>query len=150
MVALLLMLFLRGPGSVTGDGEPAAKSGSPDRSEPVSFAETYDVLLKSDTREGGPADHEQVMLSDKTLIVLIDDHKYLVQVSGNEAGAWHSVELERLIEIAQQASGDSNGIRVRIHKKVTSRASAEHKILTALEQAGISRDAIFELSELID
>ena len=54
------------------------------------------------------------------------------------------------VEVAQQASGDSNGIRVRIQKRNTARASAEEKILSELEQAGVGRDAVFESSELID
>ena len=150
VVTLLLVWFLRGPGRVTGDADPAEKSGSADWSKSVTLAGAHDVLGESDVRAGGAADHGHVMFSGEMLNVVIDEHMYLVQDSGNETEVWRPVELKQLIEAAQQTTGDSNGIRVRIQKKVTSRASAEQRILAALQQAGISSDAVFESSELID
>jgi hypothetical protein len=148
VVALLALLFMQGLG--TGDGESSDAGSSANDSEVLVSADTGEVMLTADQQSGGLTDNEQAALSGKTLIVLIDEHDYRVQVSGDAPDAWQPIELSRLVEVARHATGDSNGIRVRIQKRVTARASAEQKILLELEKVGIGEDAIFESSELVD
>lgn len=150
MVVLLVGLFMRGPGSGS-DGEGSDGGfGTRRRSELTAAAETDELVLAAQANDGGLTDNDQALLAGNILNVMIDEHVYLVQASGSELGSWYPVKLDRLIEVARQAPGDTNGIRVRIQKKLTARASAEHRILSALEQAGIGRDAVFESSDLID
>ena len=100
---------------------------------------------------GGLTDNEQAALSGKTLIVRIDEHTTIrCRCLEMVLMTWQPIQLARLSEVARQATGDSNGIRVRIQKRVTARASAEQKILLELEKVGIGKDAIFESSELVD
>ena len=148
IVALLLAMFLRGPG--TGEGDSSGTTDSSGDATFVASADSSDVMLEASDESGGLTELEQSALSGNTLLVLIDEHDYLVRVSGDAGDAWQQIKLDRLIEVAQHATGDSNGIRIRIQKRSTARASAEQKILTELEQAGIGRDAIFESSELTD
>ena len=148
IVALLAVLFMQGPG--TGDGESSDPGSSSSDSELLASTNAGGVPLATDQQHGGLTDNEQAALSGKTLVVLIDEHDYRVQVSGDDPEAWTPIELARLAEVARHATGDSNGIRVRIQKRVTARASAEQKILLELEKVGIGEDAIFESSELVD
>lgn len=145
IVALLAILFVQGPR--TGDGESSDSGNSSSDSELLASGE---VVLGADQQTGGLTDNEQAALSGKTLIILIDEHDYRMQVSGDGPDAWQPIELTRLTEVARHATGDSNGIRVRIQKRVTARASAEQKILLELEKVGIGKDAIFESSELVN
>lgn len=158
IVALLLMLFMQGPGTGKNDAEDS--SSTPGETKLVASAAPVDALLTATpNQEPAPAedstdDHltadEKAALSDNTLVVLIDEHNYQIQIPADDGARWTPIELQRLVEVAQQAPGDSNGIRVRIQKRVTARASAEQKILTALQDADIGSDAVFESSELID
>ena len=148
VAALLATLFMNGPGSGSGDGEGDAEVSS---SELVASADPQDAMLTSDENPGGLTDDEKIALSGGTLQVLIDEFDYLMQVPGKDQQAsWVPIELPRLIAVAQQATGDSNGIRVRIQKRVTARASAEREVLQKLDAVGIGADAVFESSELVD
>ena len=49
--------------------------------------------------------------------------------------------LPRVIELAKLAKGDSNGIRVRILRRESARASAEFDLIDGLHKAGVSKDS---------
>ncbi|MEO2035484.1 MAG: hypothetical protein ABGZ35_25675 [Planctomycetaceae bacterium] len=151
IVALLVLLFMQGPGTGSGDGEVSETADANGEAPAVVSTDAVsDTMLQSDAEDGGLTDQEQAAVAGNTLIVLIDEHDYFMQVPENETTAWQPMELTRLVEVAQRAAGDSNGIRVRIQKRSTARASAEQKVRSELEQAGIGVDAIFESSELVD
>lgn len=157
IVALLALLFMQGPG--TGDGESEETSTTPGNTQLTASADATSAMLTSSQDAAAPTDEpteeqltaaEQAALSDNTLIVLIDEHDFVIRIPEGDSERWEPIELERLTEIAQKARGDSNGIRVRIEKRVTARASAEQRILSALKDVGIGSDAVFESSELIE
>ncbi|MCH2201413.1 MAG: hypothetical protein MK102_05565 [Fuerstiella sp.] len=152
IAAVLALLFIQGPGAGTGDGGSPAESTSTDRSELAASAESEDTVVKSDQRakSGGLTESERAAVEENTLVILIDEHDYLMHVPGDKAAPWHSIDLPRLTQVAQHADGDSNGIRVRIQKRSTSRASAEKRILVELKSIGIGPDAVFESPELVD
>ncbi len=147
VAALIATLFMNGPGSGEGDGEGDAEASSSDM---VASADPEEAMLIASDSPGGLTDDEKIALAGGTLQILVDEFDYFMQVAGQDESAWQPIELARLVEIAQQASGDSNGIRVRIQKRVTARASAEREILRQLNAAGIGADAIFESSELVE
>jgi len=145
--ALIATLFMNGPGSGPGDGEGDADVSA---TEMVVSADPDDAMLTASENPGGLTKDEQVALSGGTLQILIDEFDYFMRVSGEDKPAWERIELARLVEVAQQAEGDSNGIRVRIQKRVTARASAEREIVQQLNASGVGADAIFESSELVE
>jgi hypothetical protein len=147
IAALVATLFMNGPGAGTGDDDGDAEVSS---EELVASAHPEDAMLKASENPGGLTDSEQVALSGGTLQILIDEFDYFMQVPGQEQTTWEPIELSRLTKVAQQASGDSNGIRIRIQKRVTARASAEREILQQLNAVGIGADAVFESSELVE
>ena len=73
--------------------------------------------------------------------VLIDDRKF--KLKSEISGAEIPVDLKKLIELIQQAPGDEDGLRVRIYRTTTSRASAEESLKQELTAAGIDETAIF-------
>ena len=70
--------------------------------------------------------------------VVIDEKSYFVR---SEAGD-RPVTIPEIIALVQAATGDADGIRVRIYQKGTSRPSAEIALNEAFEQAKISNTAV--------
>ena len=149
MIVLLLLLFLRGGGPGSGDGETEATGEIPADAQ-VQGAVTSDAPDTTGVELTGLSEDERRALADDVLVVLIDEHDYLIRIADETPTDYRPIELDRLVEVATQATGDTNGIRVRIQKKTTARASAEHTLRLELEQAGIRQDAVFESSELVE
>ena len=83
------------------------------------------------------------------LSILIDERSYLMAVPTETELIYRPTELSRLVELAQRADGDSNGIRVRILQRTTARVSANEDLKASLEEVGISADAVYLQSEFI-
>ena len=147
VIALLLLMFLRGGDSGDKDSN-AEDNGMSDILVQNSIDSRRTDARNVDTP--GLSENERRSVSTGVLVVLIDEHNYLVRTVEEGSGVFRPIELPRLIEVAQHARGDSNGIRVRIEKKTTARASAEHGLRLGLKQAGIGEDAVFESSQLLE
>lgn len=157
IAALLALLFFRGPGLGQGEGDSETDgaesamastqnpAGSPAAATPtVAPAETDPA-----TETGGLTSDEERALSDKILAILIDEHEYRLEVPGDGETLYRPVRLERLLELAQLAEGDSNGIKVRILRRENARASAEEKLKLELEHVGIRTDAVYMPEEFV-
>jgi hypothetical protein len=74
--------------------------------------------------------------------VLIDDREFLLR-SANDDSRDAKISLPKLIQLIEQAPGDADGLRVRIYRKTTARASAEESLKDKLTAAGIEDAAVF-------
>lgn len=146
LAAVLATLFMNGPGSGGGDRDNDDESRPSDTQ--VS-ADPSDAIVTSGSEDAGLTDEEKAALSGNTLHVLIDDFDYLIRIRKDDE-QWTGIDLDRLLVVAAEAPGDTNGIRVRVQKRVTARASAEEKLRGALAAQGIGSDAVFESSELLE
>jgi hypothetical protein len=74
--------------------------------------------------------------------ILIDDRQYYLR---SETGSVTEapIALPKLVQLIELAPGDEDGLRVRVYRKATARASAEEKLKTALTEAGIHDAAVF-------
>ncbi len=70
--------------------------------------------------------------------VVIDEKSYFVRSAAGD----RPVTIPEIIALVQAATGDADGIRVRIYQKGTSRPSAEIALNEAFEQAKISNTAV--------
>ncbi len=152
VVALLALMFFRGPGMGTDDGktsesQPMASTELP-QSQPASIS-TAPSELKKEPETGGLTPDEQQALSSDVLSILIDEREYLMEVSGSGGPVFRPATLSRLLELASQAKGDSNGIRVRVVRRENARASAENQIKLELSKIGIGEDAIYMPADFI-
>ncbi|MCA9083283.1 MAG: hypothetical protein KDA81_04465 [Planctomycetaceae bacterium] len=151
--ALLTLLFLRGGGIGSGTSEAPptqVTTGQPERTPTVQAPS--DARTPSDDSvdaSGGLTDDEKKALSKDVLTVLIDEHEYLMEVPSDSETVYRPIELKRVIELAQQAPGDTNGIRVRVLRRESSRAAAEDQIKRDLTRAGIGEDSIYMPAEFI-
>jgi hypothetical protein len=76
------------------------------------------------------------------ITILIDERSYRLQISADPKPVYREISLENIKPLAANTTGDSNGIRVRILRRETSRQSAETQLLETLDSAGITPDAI--------
>lgn len=153
IAALLMLMFMRGGGSGEGDGESDGEQPSPKPAESLVTTETTpdttEPLTVKDKSEGGLTPDEQQALSDQMLGILIDERSYLLEVPGQDDTIYRPAELQRLLELAARTTGDSNGIRVRILRRESSRTTAEVELKSALAKIGIGDDAVYMPADFI-
>lgn len=155
IAALLALLFFRGLGFGEGEGEGDAERdamASTDATAPPA-ATTTSLPSEPDApaidEAGGLTPDEERALSDRILAILIDEHEYRLEVPTDTETLYKPVELERLLDLAALAEGDSNGIRVRILRRENARASAEEKLKLELQHVGIRTDAVYMPEEFV-
>ena len=153
VVALILMMFLKGG---SGDGEsdtPPSPMASVDESSSSSTTTTTpspstDASNEDSPENGGLTAEEAKALEEDVLGIMIDEYDYFLVVPGEDV-IYRPTKIDRLLELAGQAKGDSNGIRVRIVRRETSRTKAEVDLKTALAGIGIGEDAVYMPEELL-
>ncbi len=159
LIGLALFLLFRGfgPGGTgatgSGTGTDSSTNGSAmiTKTAPGSkdFSTTTTSLAAPDSISGGMTENEKKALSGDILTVLIDEHDYLIEIPGSPDPIFRPTPLERIVELARITDGDTNGTRVRILRRQSSRASAEEKLKLELERQGIHDDAIVMPSEFV-
>lgn len=78
-------------------------------------------------------------------IVIADRSYFLRSPEGDQP-----VELKELVSQAKAATGDEDGIRVRVYRKLTSRPAVEIALNDALIAAGLNEDQIVWVANPID
>lgn len=157
LIALALFLLFKGfgpggtgsSGSGTGEASPSTSLSKASVQGADQDPEKDASLVAPDSVGGGLTEDEQRALSGSVLTVLIDEYDYLIEIPGNPTSIYRPTALPRVIELAALAKGDTNGIKVRILIRESSRARAEKQIQTELEHSGIHRDAIMMTSEFV-
>ena len=81
--------------------------------------------------------------------MLIDEHEYLLQLPGTPDPIFRPTPLSRIVELATIATGDANGIKVRILRRESARASSEQQLITDLAHKGIRQDAVVMPSDFV-
>ena len=87
--------------------------------------------------------------TQETVTVLIDDRSYSFVLDGGGETVLRPAELSQIISQTSAATGDENGIRIRILWRETARASAVDALESALANAGIAADSIYKRNEFV-
>lgn len=83
--------------------------------------------------------------------VLIDGRAYFYATDAKaEIASYKSVELAELVALAEKATGNENGVRIRISRKKAARVTAQESLLEQLEKSGIKKDAVVVVEEWVD
>jgi hypothetical protein len=144
--AVLASMFgnlFRGPGLGDGDGRgngPPAVNDAPNGDE---------IPDPQPFEPEPPVETPAVPETPRVVDILIDDRDYLVREVVNGEIQYREIELSELIERVKQAPGNDEGIRVRISRTESSRASAENLLDRSLEQAGIAKTEVHRVDELV-
>lgn len=157
LIGLALYFMFRGFGP-GGTGVSGSGTGSDPGTEgptmistanPSSAAGPENSQVASIPSTDGLTDDERKALSGVTLTVLIDEHDYLIELPGTPDPIFRPTPLDRIVTLATRAKGDSNGTKVRILRRQSSRASAEERLKLELDRKGIHKDAIVMPSEFV-
>lgn len=158
LVGLALFLLFRGfgPGGTgatgSGTGTESSREGSTMITTAAPSSESSaprTPLAAPDRVEGGLTEDEKKSLSGDMLTVLIDEHEYLIEIPGSPDSVFRPTPLEGIVELAAMSKGDTNGTRVRILRRQSSRASAEEKLKLELERRGIHKDSVMMPGEFV-
>jgi hypothetical protein len=154
VIAAILLMFLQG-GFGDGDGDSESDGGDDNlmvSADPGDDSRNEAGSGKDDDEDsgndGGLTEEQQKALEDGVLEILIDEVEYFLVLPGEEPIYRPSV-IGDLVKLAEHAKGDSNGIRVRILRRETSRTKAEVDLKQALSDAGIGDDAVYMPAELL-
>lgn len=133
----------------TESGPSTSKSPQPTDIQPI---DTVDAS-KSQSAVGTLAE----MQPEKLLLVdiVIDGERYSVNrvtnlVDAVPSDARQPATIEEIITMVEQADGDKSGTRVRVSRTPGAVASAEIRLMDALQKAGVSSDEIDQRSRLVE
>ena len=144
--------FWKGPGigggtSGTGAGTPTANA--PETTNPNSEnSEVAAVARKILAENASTTDQQSTTAENAATSATIEKPAVVKVVVAERAFTLRSengerpIQLPEIIDLVKQAPGDIDGIRLRIYRKQTSRASAEDALGTALTDAGIREDVV--------
>jgi hypothetical protein len=81
------------------------------------------------------------------LTVIIDGPGY---IDGTDESRFRAVELAEVVALAKATQGDDQGVHVRIRRKKNAQAGARADLIGQLQEAGLKREEIQEMSGFID
>jgi hypothetical protein len=139
--------FGAGPLGLGGANAPAVSESPSEKPTPASEekkAEPQAEVPDESAPTAAPPGTGGQTPHSKVLHVLIDGRQYLVERPADGGLEYQPVPLDEVIKLAQAASGDEDGIRVRINRRGTARATAEIALREKLLAAGLSPESIRE------
>ncbi len=89
-----------------------------------------------------PVENETPPESTDVVNVLIDERSYFIRLLVDGKGEYRRIELPELVNLAKAARGNEDGIRVRVSRRESSRASAENLLQEKLLGAGLRKESI--------
>jgi hypothetical protein len=141
-LALFMLFKGMGPGGTGSSGSGTGpESGKTLITSKGTESPSEEAVAAPDEVKGGLTDDEKKSLTGDVFTVLIDEKNFLIELPGDPDPVYREAQLSRVIELAKLAKGDSNGIRVRILRRESARASAEFDLTDGLHKAGIDKDA---------
>ena len=121
-----------GFGSSGDETNVSLESGEPSKSR----LETADNVTPAADEDPDP------VADQKVVRVVIDEESFLLR-SAKDGSGDVPISLPKLTRLIEKATGDADGLRVRIYEKLTARPAAEESLKKALTAAGIPDSAVF-------
>lgn len=123
--------FMKGPGF--GGSSNSANKGTGadgDGSEKVSSKKT------TETTEPKPEKTAAAPLQTPVVKIVVSDRAYLLRTATGD----EPIELDQIVSYATAAKGDEDGVKIRVYRKPSSRASTEIALQQALTAAGVGEE----------
>lgn len=121
-----------------------------DDPEPANRSDEDGNRKVDDTRKVSTDVGEAAIGGDGSLDVRIEDHAYFLRNGSGAKAEWVPADLDKIVALAKRAPGDDIGVRVRVIRGPSARASAEDALSSALLSAGLETSEIIKTSNLID
>ena len=146
-IAFYIGTQFKGPGlggSGSGDGGPTpATAKGPSTSSDLAGDEATMVSTTTPTTLTPPTS------SSPLVAVVISGDKYLLSTTGDETQATPA-ELAEVVRAVLSASGDGQGIRVRVFRKKDATTGAQFDLSTKLGDAGVPSEEIQVMQTFLD
>ncbi|HVW01467.1 MAG TPA: hypothetical protein VHB77_14040 [Planctomycetaceae bacterium] len=128
-------------GSGFGIGSPGNPSPSQENAKSDESPRKPDSSNPTEPEEY-PGAKPLVPDSPDVLHVLIDGWQYSVREKVHGRLEYRPASLDQIVHLAEKMKGDEDGIRVRISRRGTARATAEMALQDRLLAAGLSEESI--------
>ncbi|MFT4559172.1 MAG: hypothetical protein ACI8P0_000947 [Planctomycetaceae bacterium] len=134
--------LLPGFGSGSGVGAQGPVNDSPN-------AVSRDALTEPAPVENPVVAKVETAPRPAVLEIRVDNHDYFVADNSSETGV-RQVDLDEAVELAQAATGNDDGIRVRIVRSRSARLTAWTTLHDSLIKAELSMDSIRMPKDLVE
>jgi len=137
------------PGINTGPGDGEEKTETVDEESRAIMASTESdmvpVLIQPEPKQKSLAE-----LPLQVLDILIDDRSYLIKASSQPQDRYRPAEIKEVIQQAKRATGDEDGIRIRVYRKGSARVIPETLLKDELKIAGLAPQMVDWKNHLVD
>jgi hypothetical protein len=135
-------------GTADEEGEASRVEVSTESQAPARTPAVDETPASPEPQESSASEETTAKKPDlKVLDILVDGHDYQISLRGK---GYTTFPLARVVETAKVTTGNEDGIRVRILRRDSARVVAWSRLYEALEDAGISKDAIIMPHELYE
>jgi hypothetical protein len=128
----------KGPGTGASKSSEGSTEGRPDGSG------RYAVGLT-----GLNQPNVKPLAQPERILVIIDGHRLMVADS-SDVDTGQELTATEIAERVKQATGDDQGIRIRIERTKRAQAGAQSELRQALSEAGIKKEEIQEMTGFLD
>jgi hypothetical protein len=113
---------------------PSAKPAPSDRNAPPQEEPGAEPEASAVATQG----NEKSIGEGGVVEAMIDGRNFSVKRGAGDEAEWVPAEPDVIAGYARQAPGDESGVKVRVRRKASARASAEDELNTALHSAGLT------------
>ena len=134
-----------GPGEGEGRVEPESEESSPSVMASTE-SDMVPVLIQPEPRE-------QKSLAEiplQVLDILIDDRSYKVKADSQPREKYQPADMETILMLAGRATGDEDGVKVRVYRTGSARVVPEKTLKEELTKSGLDTQQVEWKSHLID
>ncbi|QDV20746.1 hypothetical protein Pan153_54240 [Gimesia panareensis] len=138
-----------GINSGPGQGEDQSESQPEESSSSIMASTESDVVPVLVQPEPKP----QKTLAElplQVLDILIDDRSYLVKAESQPREQYQPAEMEQILKLVARATGDEDGIKVRVYRTGSARVVPEKVLKEELKKAGLGSPQVEWKVHLID
>lgn len=138
------------PGINSGPGEAEKTADTADEESrnimASSESEIIPVLIQPEPKQ----EKSLAEIRLKVLDILIDDRSYLVKAASQPKDKYRPADINEILTLAKQASGDEDGIHVRVYRTGSARVVPEASLKEGLGKSGLQPQMIDWKIHLID
>ncbi|MFK7777427.1 MAG: hypothetical protein QM501_04815 [Gimesia sp.] len=136
------------PGINSGSGDGEEKPAPADDSRAIMASTVSDIVPILIQPEPKHKSLDELPL--KVLDILIDNRSYLIKASSQPQERYRSAGIKEVIQQATRATGDEDGIRIRVYRKGSARVIPESLLKEELKNAGLAPQMVDWKNHLVD
>ncbi|MCA9014746.1 MAG: hypothetical protein KDA77_05370 [Planctomycetaceae bacterium] len=133
----------------SGPGESEKTTRPADDTQAIlasSESDIVPILIEPEPKQ----DSSQLEVPLKVLDILIENRSYRIKSAAQSQDRYRPAEIDEIIRLAKQTSGDEDGIRIRVYRKGSARVTPESQLKDELKKAGLSQQMIDWKTHLVD